>query len=104
MEGGTNRSYGIQVARLAGIPDLVIQRAKKILSDVQNSTDHLHHGSSTSQISDSSAREELQLSLFEKSSQPIIERLERIDISTMTPIEALNYLNDLQGLLKDTSN
>ena len=104
VEGGTNRSYGIQVARLAGIPDLVIQRAKKILSDVQNSTDHLHHVNGTPQISASSVREELQLSLFQKSSHPIIEKLERIDISTMTPIEALNCLNDLQGLLKDTSN
>jgi DNA mismatch repair protein MutS len=104
VEGGTNRSYGIQVARLAGIPEMVIQRAKKILADVQNSTDHLHHVHGMPQPSTNSVKEEMQLSLFQKPDHPAIEKLERIDISTMTPIEALNCLNDLQGLLKDNSN
>ena len=104
VEGGTNRSYGIQVARLAGIPDMVIQRAKKILSDVQNSTDHLHHVHGMPQPLANSAKEELQLSLFQKPGHPVVQKLERVDISTMTPIEALNCLNELQGLLKNNSN
>jgi DNA mismatch repair protein MutS len=104
VDGGTNRSYGIQVARLAGIPGTVIQRSKKILADVENTTDNLNPGHGALYATANDVKEETQLSLFRKPNKAVIEKLNRIDITTMTPIEALNCLNELQELAKDISN
>ena len=100
IPGGTNRSYGIQVARLAGIPLSVITRAKKILSQIENG-DHpggRHEmGGPDSSGAPSGAK---QLDLFHKPDQRVIEALRKLDLSVMTPLEAINCLNDLQQLLE----
>jgi DNA mismatch repair protein MutS len=100
VEGGTNRSYGIQVARLAGIPPAVIRRAKKILYNIEQ-------GEYDSIGSPCLIREEkgvtrgpVQLDLFRKPENPILDKLSKSDISRMTPLEALNFLNELQEKLK----
>jgi DNA mismatch repair protein MutS len=100
VEGGTNRSYGIQVARLAGIPPTVIRRAKKILYNIEQ-------GEYDSIGSPCLIREEkgvtrgpVQLDLFRKPENPILDKLSKSDISRMTPLEALNFLNELQEKLK----
>jgi DNA mismatch repair protein MutS len=96
VAGGTNRSYGIQVARLAGVPGTVIERAKKILFDIENDTsisDRSHV------LADKEAifkKGHQQLDLFRKPGHVLIDRLKKIDISKMTPLEALNYLNQLK--------
>ncbi|MBW2490230.1 MAG: DNA mismatch repair protein MutS [Deltaproteobacteria bacterium] len=97
VEGGTNRSYGIQVARLAGIPGPVIQRAKKILYDIENDEYGLR-GASFALPKDlnASGKKHVQLHLFSRSDHFIIEKLQKLDISKMTPLDALNYLNELQ--------
>lgn len=100
VEGGTNRSYGIQVARLAGIPVQVIDRAKKILYNIENG----EHGLSGLPLQDdtSGGSEQIpaQLNLFRKPANLVIERLNKADIAKMTPLEALNVLNDLQEIAK----
>ena len=102
VPGGTNRSYGIQVARLAGIPAGVIKRAKKILFDIENDA------SSTLRPQHREAAEALesghvQLGLFAPGEHPIIGKLKKLDISTMTPLEALNLLHVLtENLNSDT--
>jgi DNA mismatch repair protein MutS len=93
--GGTNRSYGIQVARLAGIPEKIIARAKKILYKIEN--EHGINGTPLfAENSDGSKKGHSQISMFPKPEKFIVERLRNIDISKMTPLDALNCLNELK--------
>lgn len=100
VEGGTNRSYGIQVARLAGIPSAVIKRAKKILFDIENNHE-LFLGKETYQgLDQATDKSHHQLNLFKGAGNHVLEDLRRIDISKLTPIEAINRLHDLQERAK----
>ena len=98
VEGGTNRSYGIQVARLAGIPDHVIGRAKKILYSIENEEQDL---TGSFYDKDTSKTGPVQMDLFSKKEHYFVEKLSKLDISKMTPLEALNYLNELLEKAKD---
>jgi DNA mismatch repair protein MutS len=97
VPGGTNRSYGIQVARLAGIPADVIARAKKILWRIENG----EHGLA---LQDPSARKPrpsaVQLDLFRPADSQVIQRLREVDIARLSPLEALNLLNRLQEMAR----
>lgn len=92
-KGGTSRSYGIQVARLAGIPEPVIVHAKSVLRDIEEGK-HSFTGSARPALTSGKPVFE-QLSLFEPDTHPVIERLKSIDVMNMTPIEALNCLHEL---------
>ncbi len=93
VEGGTNRSYGIQVARLAGIPSVVIMRAKKILFNIENSRHAVKNLPALAQ--DKSCSKNRQLPLFDNPDRFFAEKLQKLDISKMTPLDALNCLNKL---------
>ena len=106
VPGGTSRSYGIQVARLAGIPEEVIERAREILLNLEMS----EYDQSGKPIWSRSkkARSSLlynQLSLFTQSSEPRLEEikreLENLELETLTPIEALNLLWKWKKKFKD---
>jgi DNA mismatch repair protein MutS len=101
VEGGTNRSYGIQVARLAGIPDGVIRRAKKILYNIENDE---HDLTDTFVEKDAEKAGPVQMDLFSKKEHFFVEKLSKLDISKMTPLEALNYLNELREKAKDITH
>ena len=96
VEGGTNRSYGIQVARLAGIPDEVIIRAKKILAKIENGEFNLNDTLAPDRDEEDSKKRHVQIKLFRKPERLIIENLSNLDISAMTPLDALNYLDELR--------
>jgi len=100
VKGGTNKSYGIQVARLAGVPDIVINNAKHILSRIEqkNNTGGWKNLPPKTQKRGrkKTAGDDNQLELFTGNDQSIKKTLEKIDISSMTPLEALNVLNDLK--------
>ncbi len=100
VKGGTNKSYGIQVARLAGIPDNVINNAKYILSGIEhkNNTDMIKPESKKTKKKGKKRkdRDTNQMELFNNQEQSIKKMLEKIDISSITPLEALNLLNDLK--------
>ncbi|RJP85674.1 MAG: DNA mismatch repair protein MutS [Desulfobacteraceae bacterium] len=96
VEGGTNRSYGIQVARLAGIPEKVIKRAKKVLSSIEQTGHVLGNKAGKSDEKKYGSSGPVQLSLFRPPEEVIIEKLRKIDISSITPLEALNYLHLLK--------
>ncbi|MCP3875626.1 MAG: DNA mismatch repair protein MutS [Desulfobacteraceae bacterium] len=100
VKGGTNKSYGIQVARLAGIPDSVILSAKSVLSGIEqkNTADlpKLEPKKTPKKKKKKKNRDDNQLELFNSNEQSIKKMLEKIDISSITPIEALNLLNDLK--------
>jgi DNA mismatch repair protein MutS len=93
-QGGTNRSYGIQVARLAGIPDQVIQAAKKILVRIEN---HAPAGHGSESKETGAITEPVQMELFRPVEQALLERLRKIDINHITPMEAMQLLVQLQA-------
>jgi DNA mismatch repair protein MutS len=98
--GGTNRSYGIQVARLAGIPARVIERSKKILYSIEKGEYATGSSSFVVNADETQKQGPVQLDLFSKPESAVINRLSTIDISRMTPLEALNFLNELQENIK----
>jgi len=100
VQGGTNRSYGIQVARLAGIPNAVIDRAKRILYKIEQGDYNSRESHGLINGDRSTAKGPVQLDLFGKTENKLITELVQADISRMTPLEALNFLNELQDKLK----
>lgn len=99
VTGSASRSYGIQVGRLAGLPELVINRAKSILKDLE-SGERDHRGThGAKQVREAQAS--YQLSLFEQDvQQQLREHLEAIDISHLTPLAALNLLAKMKKLIE----
>ena len=95
MPGGTDKSYGIQVARLAGVPDSVLRRATDVLKELESKD----KGSKSSQVISKAAK--LQLTLFEAEKHPAVERLQDLDLAVLSPIEALNVLYELQKSAKE---
>ena len=95
VEGGTSRSYGIQVARLAGIPDKVIDRAKRLLFKIENEDNGLNTMAAEETSPADTHAGHIQLGLFHKTEQLILERLRHTDISGMTPMDAMNCLHEL---------
>jgi len=96
VEGGTDKSYGVHVARLAGVPREVVERAKHILADLEAS--HLD-SSDRPRIAPAEPGlpvREVQLTLFEGQGAALIDELRRLDLETMTPIDALNKLKQLR--------
>lgn len=88
VPGAANRSYGIAVARLAGVPELVLSRAKALLASLER-----QHGSAPTRAPAP------QLSLFEPAPpSPLLEALAAIDVDRMTPVEALLALSRLKAL------
>ena len=97
VEGGTNRSYGIQVARLAGLPQKVIDRAKEILSNLEKGElDATGMPKiATTKIPALKPKPPLQPSLFVQP-DPIRSELKKIKTDQLTPLEALNVLDELK--------
>ena len=96
VPGGADKSYGIHVARLAGIPFHVNERAKDILTQLEE--DHINqHGDS--KITPPRRREDapIQLTLFDVGEHPIIEKLRELSVAEMTPIQALQLLEQWQA-------
>ncbi|MGB9589142.1 MAG: MutS-related protein, partial [Armatimonadota bacterium] len=100
MPGGTDRSYGIQVARLAGMPTQVIERAKEVLWQLEGNSPLKGMPNLSGSIT--TKTEKLQLTLFEAEPHPVLLELEQMDVTTMTPIEALTKLYDMQNKLKSS--
>jgi DNA mismatch repair protein MutS len=97
VEGGTGRSYGIQVARLAGLPQKVIDRAKEILSNLESGElDAMGMPKiASSRMSNAKPQIPSQLTLFSQP-DPIRSSLKKIKIDQLTPLEALNILEELK--------
>jgi DNA mismatch repair protein MutS len=96
-EGGADRSYGIQVARLAGIPRDVIQRARELLVELEGT--HSGGGEGLGRRGRHRPLSEPppdQLSLF-GGSHPVLKRLSELEVEHMTPLEAMNALASLRG-------
>jgi DNA mismatch repair protein MutS len=100
VPGGTSRSYGIQVARIAGLPEGVLERAKEILGNLEGEEldeagrPRMAHSRKTKPSDDLR-----QLSLFGAKEQKLKKWIQGLDISTMAPLEALIELNRLKEYL-----
>lgn len=111
VKGGADKSYGIQVAKLAGVPDIVINRAKEIVEELADED-------ITSRVSEIASREAeakkktkskkydevdiAQFSLFDTvKDDDVLEELKAIDVGNLTPIDALNTIYRLQNKLKN---
>ncbi len=104
VPGGTSRSYGIQVARIAGLPDRVLRRAKEILNNLEG-TELDETGRPRLAHTSSKKNEEniLQLSLFESKDRKLREWIQGMDISSITPLDALIELNKLKEYVDSDS-
>jgi DNA mismatch repair protein MutS len=91
--GAADRSYGIEVAKLAGLPDEVVRRAREVLSEHENAEARL-----SAQLASGEAPlpRAAQLTIFTPLSQPVLERLREVDLNNLTPLEGLNLLSELK--------
>ena len=108
VKGGADRSYGIQVAKLAGVPDSVIGRAKEICQELIDNNITCGVESLAPQkrthrrVKKMDEVDQNQISLFDASGdEQILSELKELDLGNYTPIEALNKLYELQGKLKN---
>jgi len=92
--GAADRSYGIEVAKLAGLPNEVVVRAREVLAEHESAerrlSEHLTPGASTE------PERPTQLTIFTPISQPVLEKLREVDLNRLTPLEALNLLAELK--------
>jgi DNA mismatch repair protein MutS len=89
--GAADRSYGIEVAKLAGLPNEVITRARAVLTEHESAEHEL-----TEHLSPGATPPPTQLTIFTPISQPVLERLREVDLNRLTPLEALNLLAELK--------
>jgi DNA mismatch repair protein MutS len=97
-QGGSNHSFGIHVAKMAGMPSQVLNRAKEILVQLESS----HVGDLSSKAKKVASDSNMQLSFFQLD-DPVLEQIkdeiQRTDINTLTPVEALLKLNDIKKMV-----
>jgi len=111
IKGGADKSYGIQVAKLAGVPDMVIDRAKEIVNQlldnditekVQSIAVDTKGDGKNKKVEHFDELDMAQMSLFDTvKDEDVIKELKEIDISSMTPLDALNTLYRLQSKLNN---
>ena len=94
VPGGADRSYGIHVAQLAGLPKPVIRRAEEILRNLEDEAQRSPTGAPARRL-----KQAQQLS-FLASSHPVLREIEQLDVSSMSPLEAINKLYELQEKAK----
>jgi DNA mismatch repair protein MutS len=113
VEGGADKSYGIQVARLAGLPEAVIQRAREVLANLEQAefndqgepvaASKLGHGEGANggrgeqyAKSGETAKEEPLLGLFASEAGLIFKEISDLNLDAMTPLDAMNTLHELK--------
>lgn len=112
IPGGSDRSFGIYVAQMAGIPSAVIRRAKEVLANLEandlspgeaNTAEDAskHHRSDGKRILRTPQKHFAQLTFFDPVEHKLREQIEKADVDTMTPLEALRFLNELRRLAKN---
>ena len=110
VKGGVDKSYGIQVAKLAGVPDIVIERAKELVeelvsADITAAVKDIASENKKTKTKPQVHLDEVdleQISLFDTvKDDDVLEELKNIDVSNLTPIDALNTIYKLQNKLKN---
>ena len=94
VRGGADQSYGIEVAQLAGVPEPVLKRARKILSELEEGG-----APAPTPAAPARAAEEGQVSLLDMGAAQVADRLRQVDVNVLTPIEAMNLVYELKQML-----
>jgi len=99
VPGGADKSYGVHVAQLAGIPKPVIHRAEEILTELERKGDEHTRRKAMREIQTPTV---MQMTLFSAEHHPLIEELQRLAIDELTPIEAISKLYELQKRARES--
>jgi len=99
VPGPADKSYGIHVARLAGVPDWVNRRAQQILDNLEN-TEPASETHDRAQNASGRGKPEIQMTLFEIADHPLLEKIRRIDTNHLTPISALQTISQWKDELE----
>ena len=95
VKGGTDDSYGIEVAKLAGVPNEVVKRAKEILAEIESDTRVV--------VKKETKTEDIAFDLFsgmnKNNESEVCDKLKALDLNTITPIEAMNFVYELKNIL-----
>lgn len=91
VPGATDDSYGIEVAKLAGLPGSVITRAREILAELE--------AEGSAPMASASKEPEEQVSMLDLAANQVCDELKKIEVETLTPIEAMNHLYRLRKML-----
>ncbi|MCQ2487471.1 MAG: DNA mismatch repair protein MutS [Clostridia bacterium] len=100
VRGPADGSYGIEVAKLAGVPNVVVKRAREVLEEILESQGAPIVPRAAEPVAEEAAPE-MQLSLTGGRTEEFIEELKNLDVNTFTPIEAMNYLYELNKKAKE---
>lgn len=96
VKGGADESYGIEVAKLAGVPDCVIKRAKEILSDLESPKEkNNYYMKNIIKNTEDKDQISFESTIYNK----ILDKIKNLDITTVTPIEAMNFLYDISKMV-----
>ena len=102
QRGGSEHSFGIHVARLAGMPQSIVRRAEQVLADLEKAGATAAKGTPKAE-SDTTQHDGMQLSFFQLD-DPVLSQIRdeilHLDVNNLTPLEALNKLNDIKRILK----
>ena len=103
QKGGSEHSFGIHVAKMAGMPKSIVERANEILHQLENSTSREGLGSSSDSVVRTKQEDGIQLSFFQLD-DPVLcqirDEILNLEVDHLTPIEALNKLNDIKKIVK----
>ena len=97
VAGGTDKSYGIHVAKLAGIPKPILERSKEILAELENT---FQKETSGDKLTKQRTKEPEKALLFDQKEKDVLDRLKSLDVNNLTPIQAINLLNEIKDFLK----
>jgi len=101
IRGGANGSYGIHVARLAGIPEIILQRSEEILSALEKSEQDNHSNLYVKERKRKQIPIQNELNLFNFGQFSLIDEIKALDINNLTPMQAFNMLNEFHNKAKD---
>ena len=104
IRGGADRSYGIHVARLAGVPDAVTRRAGDVLAQLEGQDAAGGPSAEPNRTVCRSPDSPYQMTLFGFADHPLLEQLDDLDVNAMTPMQALEFLSEAKGTLKPRSD
>jgi DNA mismatch repair protein MutS len=99
LPGGTDKSYGIHVAKLAGVPKPILERSKEILEELENTFAKEATGE---RLARHKTKEPDKDSLFVQKHKSVLEKLSSTDVNNLTPIEAINLLNQIKKEIDET--
>jgi DNA mismatch repair protein MutS len=99
VEGAADKSYGIHVARLAGVPRAVIQRSKEILAQLEEEHLDAEGRAKIARPRPAEAKSHVQLTLFGPADHPLLDELRRLDLNATAPLAAWQWLEEWQARL-----